>query len=64
MRNFGMYCPTPGRKIRSRGLGRGLARGRGLGPRGVPFGRGTINAGARSILGRKPGSGDFSNLGF
>lgn len=31
-------CPTPGRKIRSRGLGRGLAIGGGRGPIGVPYG--------------------------
>jgi len=30
-------CPTPGMKIRSRGMGRGLARGRGFGPVGVPY---------------------------
>lgn len=30
-------CNTPGRMIRSRGMGRGLARGRGRGPRGVPY---------------------------
>jgi len=32
-----MGCPTPGRMIRSMGLGRGLGRGRGRGPRGVPY---------------------------
>jgi len=32
-----MYCPTPGLRIRSRGMGRGLARGRGLGPIGIPY---------------------------
>ena len=31
-------CATPGRKVRSGGMGRGLARGRGMGPRGIPFG--------------------------
>lgn len=31
-------CPTPGRKIRSGGQGRGLARGAGRGPMGVPAG--------------------------
>ena len=30
-------CPTPGMKIRSKGLGRGLARGKGRGPIGIPF---------------------------
>ena len=59
-----MFCVTPGRKIRSRGLGRGLARGRGRGPLGVPFGKSRVKAGAKSILGRKPGPGNFSNLGF
>lgn len=31
-------CETPGRKIRSKGKGRGLARGKGRGPRGIPPG--------------------------
>lgn len=31
-------CKTPGRKIRSKGKGRGLARGKGRGPIGFPFG--------------------------
>ena len=31
-------CKTPGRKIRSKGKGRGLARGKGRGPMGVPYG--------------------------
>lgn len=30
------YCPSPGSKIRSEGAGRGLARGQGMGPLGVP----------------------------
>jgi len=30
-------CPTPGMKIRSRGMGRGLARGKGRGPIGIPY---------------------------
>lgn len=30
-------CKTPGQKIRSKGMGRGLARGGGKGPIGVPF---------------------------
>ena len=30
-------CKTPGMKIRSKGKGRGLARGQGKGPMGVPF---------------------------
>jgi len=30
-------CVTPGLKLRSKGMGRGLARGGGRGPRGVPF---------------------------
>jgi len=30
-------CLTPGMKIRSGGRGRGLARGRGMGPIGIPF---------------------------
>jgi len=34
-----MTCPTPGMKIRSKGMGRGLARGRGRGPIGVPYRR-------------------------
>ena len=32
-----MPCNTPGKKIRSKGLGQGLARGNGDGPRGVPL---------------------------
>lgn len=32
-------CPTLGMGIRSGGVGRGLARGRGRGPMGVPYGR-------------------------
>lgn len=39
-------CPTPGMKIRSGGAGRGLARGRGMGPIGVPY---------RPALGQAPG---------
>jgi len=30
-------CPTPGEKLRSWGQGRGLARGKGTGPIGVPL---------------------------
>jgi hypothetical protein len=30
-------CKTPGMKIRSKGRGRGLARGKGYGPMGVPY---------------------------
>ena len=29
-------CATPGRKIRSKGKGRGLAQGGGRGPAGIP----------------------------
>jgi len=32
-------CPTPGMRIRSGGLGRGLARGGGRGPMRSPYGR-------------------------
>ncbi len=32
-----MICKTPGMKIRSGGKGRGLARGRGRGPIGIPY---------------------------
>jgi len=32
-----MVCKTPGKKIRSGGKGRGLARGGGKGPIGVPY---------------------------
>jgi len=32
-----MLCKTPGQKIRSEGRGRGLARGRGIGPVGTPI---------------------------
>jgi len=32
-------CKTPGQKIRSKGMGRGLARGGGKGPMGIPFGK-------------------------
>ena len=31
-------CDTPGKKIRSKGKGRGLARGDGKGPLGTPVG--------------------------
>ena len=31
-----MACKTPGKKIRSKGKGRGLARGKGKGPMGTP----------------------------
>ncbi len=31
-------CPTPGEKIRSKGLGRGKAYGKGKGPIGIPIG--------------------------
>jgi hypothetical protein len=34
-----MVCKTPGRKIKSRGQGRGLAKGQGKGPMGVPIGK-------------------------
>jgi hypothetical protein len=34
-------CKTPGMKIRSKGMGQGLARGGGRGPIGVPLGRKT-----------------------
>jgi len=30
-------CKTPGRKIRSKGKGRGQARGVGKGPIGIPY---------------------------
>jgi hypothetical protein len=30
-------CKTPGKKIRSKGMGRGLARGKGKGPMGIPY---------------------------
>ena len=32
-----MACKMPGKKIRSGGKGRGLARGGGKGPLGVPY---------------------------
>jgi hypothetical protein len=48
-------CSTPGLKIRSKGLGRGLARGKGRGPLGVPA----------SVRGRKRlPFGNFRNIGF
>ena len=47
-------CATPGRRIRSGGMGRGLARGRGRGPIGRSYKR------SRSPL----GFGDFSNVGL
>lgn len=31
-------CRTPGMRIRSEGMGRGLARGMGYGPMGIPAG--------------------------
>ena len=45
-------CPTPGARIRSGGRGRGLARGRGIGPVGNPFKQ------------TRPGSGNFDNIRF
>ena len=33
-----MACKTPGKKIRSKGMGRGMAVGNGRGPIGVPVG--------------------------
>lgn len=42
-------CPTPGMRIRSGGRGRGLARGRGQGPLGVPFGQPPRPLGRRYI---------------
>ena len=33
----GAVCPTPGMRIRSRGAGRGMARGGGYGPIGRPI---------------------------
>lgn len=55
-----MFCSTPGRKIRSKGLGKGLARGRGLGPVGLPnkLPRGRGFGVPRGWGGR------FKNLGF
>lgn len=47
----GSSCPTPGRKIRSKGMGRGLARGGGRGPIGRPH-----------RAGSGLGFGNFSNL--
>lgn len=44
-----MICPAPGLKIRSGGTGRGLARGRGRGPLGVPFGQPPRPLGRRHI---------------
>lgn len=32
-----MACKTPRRKVRSKGQGRGLARGKGRGPIGTPY---------------------------
>ena len=49
---FPNICPTPGRRIRSKKRGRGLARGRGRGPIRVPFRRRDFGT----------GFGDFSNL--
>ena len=51
---IGFTCPTPGMKIRSKGMGRGLARGRGRGPIGVPYRRKK----ARLDF------GEFYNVGF
>ena len=33
-----LACATPGKKIRSKGKGRGQARGGGFGPIGIPIG--------------------------
>ena len=49
---LGMSCPTPGMKIRSKGMGRGLARGRGRGPIGIPYKRKSL------------GFGNFDNVRF
>jgi len=38
-----MACNTPGKKIRSKGKGRGLAIGNGQGPIGVPVGVKNMN---------------------
>jgi len=37
-RDPGLFRDTPGRKKRSRVMGRGLAMGKGLGPVGIPIG--------------------------
>lgn len=52
-----MVCETPGMKIRSKGKGRGLARGGGKGPIGIPFqSKGLRKAGLKF--------GNFYNVGF
>ena len=49
-------CKTPGMKIRSKGFGKGLARGKGRGPIGIPISK-------KGFL-PKPKIGNFRNLGF
>lgn len=48
-------CETPGEKIRSKGQGRGLARGKGKGPLGIPLGKKAAlgMGGAREGMGGK-----------
>ena len=55
-------CATPGRKIRSGGRGRGLARGQGRGPIGTPAGLetpGVFSGMSREelVFGRRGGPG-------
>jgi hypothetical protein len=65
-------CKTPGLKMRSKGMGRGLARGKGRGPMGVPFRAklgggynfGGIARGVRQPFNALKGVGKFKNVGF
>lgn len=64
---LGFGCDTPGRKIRSGGKGRGVARGKGYGPIGVPNTKGLglgLGRGRGRGRGMGPGPGNFTNLGF
>jgi len=64
-----IFCETPGLRLRSGGRGRGLARGRGLGPIGwpksSPWGRGLGQGGGAgwNPAGWRRG-GRFRNLGW
>jgi hypothetical protein len=44
-------CPTPGKKIRSKGMGRGLAIGRGRGPIGRMKQPNMVRQGVRNLVG-------------
>lgn len=64
-------CKIPGMKVRSKGLGRGLARGRGRGPIGIPYRakrKLPLRPGGGLVLSRRRdfgmGFGNYKNVGF